>query len=250
MKINAPYQSCIVLLFIMLAASGCTPPGGKSAVKAEQETSPAAQDAHTPPPAQAVKSEPVVRRYEIDPRASELRMLVYRGGHLKKVGENHVITSRDFTGSVLFAEQVTDSKVTVVIPVKTLVVDDPQARKAAGPGFSGALSPEDRAATRVNMLGARVLDAQRHGSIKVNARVVGGKLPDLQLDAQITLRGTTRRVPARVTVRRETGRLVATGQLEIRQSDFGIEPFSMLAGALQVKDEVKIEYRFVAHRPE
>ena len=100
------------------------------------------------------------------------------------------------------------------------------------------------------MLGDRVLDAERHESIRIKARVVGGTLPDLQLEAQITLRGKTRRMPAAVTVRREADRLIATGQLEILQSDFGITPFSLLAGALRVKDEMKIEYRLVAHQSE
>jgi len=42
-------------------------------------------------------------------------------------------------------------------------------------------------------------------------------------------------------------RLTASGSSKILQSDFDIAPFSVLAGALAVKDELNIQYRIVAH---
>jgi hypothetical protein len=41
---------------------------------------------------------------------------------------------------------------------------------------------------------------------------------------------------------------VATGTLAIEQSEFGITPFSILGGAIAVKDRVDIAFRIVATR--
>jgi hypothetical protein len=52
-------------------------------------------------------------------------------------------------------------------------------------------------------------------------------------------------VPARVEY--ADGTLVASGSMAIRQSDFGIVPFSVLGGALQVHDRLEMRFRLVAH---
>ncbi|MEA3412972.1 MAG: YceI family protein [Pseudomonadota bacterium] len=37
-----------------------------------------------------------------------------------------------------------------------------------------------------------------------------------------------------------------SGEFSVKQSDFGIEPFSMLAGAFSLKDEIRLEFLIVA----
>jgi hypothetical protein len=41
---------------------------------------------------------------------------------------------------------------------------------------------------------------------------------------------------------------MAAGELRLRQSDFGITPFSVLGGALTVEDELRVRYRLLARR--
>ncbi len=213
--------------------------------------------AEPPPPPQEPAAEPepteaapAVRRYRIDPKASDIKIFVYRTGHAARVGHDHVITGKSFTGTVVLTENVIDSTVDLSIPVKSLLVDDPKAREASGPDFSEHPTEEDRAAILRNMLSDSILNAERYDAVTLHARVVDRKSPAWQLDVDITIRGVTKRVRTLMTLEKARERIVASGTLQILQSDFGIRPFSVLAGALQVKDEVKLQYRLVAHHVE
>ncbi len=49
-----------------------------------------------------------------------------------------------------------------------------------------------------------------------------------------------------MAVKREDDRLRAQGRFAIRQSWFGVEPFSALGGALRVQDWLTVEFDVVA----
>jgi len=186
------------------------------------------------------------RVYRIDPVRSELRIQVYRGGRLARLGHNHVVASRDVRGFVFLADSLPDSVADLYVPVGTLIVDEPADRAAAGEGFDYTLDGNAVAGTRRNMLGGAVLDAERYPLVRIHAAVEGGGRPDISLRLAITIRGTTRDhvIPARLVLSR--GRLTLSGALELRQSDFGITPYSVLGGALQVKDTLHLDYRIEA----
>ena len=55
-------------------------------------------------------------------------------------------------------------------------------------------------------------------------------------------------VPAVIDI---TGtRLTVTGQFPIKQSDFGMKPFSIGLGALEVVDQLQVRFKIVADRKE
>jgi hypothetical protein len=54
-------------------------------------------------------------------------------------------------------------------------------------------------------------------------------------------------VPA--AVREQGDRLVAEGEFDILQSDFGIAPFSVAMGALQVQDRLRVRFSIACRRP-
>ena len=62
------------------------------------------------------------------------------------------------------------------------------------------------------------------------------------LALDLTLRGVTRslRVPARIRAERDG--LHIAGELSFDQSSFGITPFSILGGAIQVKDSLELRF--------
>jgi hypothetical protein len=64
----------------------------------------------------------------------------------------------------------------------------------------------------------------------------------------ITIRDQTRQVDVPASISYEEKRLVASGEFAIKQSDFGIQPFSVALGAVQVIDELKIKFKVVATR--
>ncbi len=202
-------------------------------------------------PAAAPKPLPEQQNYVILADASDVRIFVYRTGRLaSRIGHNHVISSPDVHGTMTLKRGVTGSTVDIGVPVATLVVDDPEKRKQAGSKFETEISEQDIEGTRRNMLSSRVLDAGQFPLVTIQATVTGGQPPDLQADVSMTLHGKVQQFQTPVKFRKEGMLATATGGFTIRQTDFGIEPFSMLGGALAVKDEVEIQYSIVARPKE
>src|SRR5687767_4439759 len=73
--------------------------------------------------------------YRIDPQASALHILVYRGGRFAKLGHNHVVSSKSLSGRVWMHRELAQSGFEIAFPVADLIVDDPDARRAAGSEF-------------------------------------------------------------------------------------------------------------------
>lgn len=186
------------------------------------------------------------RVYEVDAKASELYVQVFRGGTLARLGHNHVMSSKHLTGRVWVNAAIERSGFELAFPVAELIVDDPQARAAAGSEFPGEISADDREGTRTNMLRAEVLDAQNHPTIKVQSVRVSGTPSKPQITARITIKGVSRDVLVPTTVAIAGARLTASGQFDILQTDFGIKPFSIGMGALEVQDRLRVVFRVVA----
>lgn len=86
-----------------------------------------------------------------------------------------------------------------------------------------------------------VLRARRHRSIDFTSTEVAGTLRAGTVTGELTLVGRTRPVAVAVTVaasRGATTRVTATA--EVRQTEFGITPYSAMLGALRVGDAVTV----------
>jgi hypothetical protein len=184
--------------------------------------------------------------YQIDPQASDLNILVYRGGRLARLGHNHVMSSKSLSGRVWMHPELTRSGFEISFPVAELIVDDADARRAAGPEFPGEIPEGDKQGTRKNMLGADVLDAERHARVEVTSALVAGSIQAPEIRALVTIKQITREVAVPLTVSVNGDRLTATGDFSILQTYFGIKPFSVALGALEVKDLVEVRFKIVA----
>jgi hypothetical protein len=188
--------------------------------------------------------------YRIIPEQSEIVIRVFRGGRLARLGHNHTVASHDVRGHAIVAEPFADSRFDLYFPVTALIVDDPGDRAAAGQGFD--TEPSDKAVegTRGNLLGPSQLDAGNHPFITIAGGVAGGRPPRPELRLGLTVRGVTISRLTRVELRVEGGRLIASGELSLRQSELGIEPYSVFGGALRVEDVMDLSFRIVAERAE
>ncbi|MEM7053223.1 MAG: hypothetical protein AAF446_01615 [Pseudomonadota bacterium] len=197
---------------------------------------------------------------ELNQTESFLRIVVLPDGRLARFGHPHVI------GGAISGRLSMDSTRTVDwldarVAVSTLEVDRPEWRAAEG--FEAELEAEAIAGTRKNMLGPKVLDAVQFPMIELRAIPVGGNAVFPEIDLYVRLRGETRRLPMTAAIEfpvRQSGdttsaesqlegRMVASGSVVIRQSDFDIEPFSALAGGLSVADALTVRYRLVIDLP-
>jgi polyisoprenoid-binding protein YceI len=186
--------------------------------------------------------------YQVDPGSSQLAILVYRGGKLSRLGHNHVMTSQDVTGRVWVHPEFPRSGFELSFPVAKLVVDDAEARRAAGSDFPPEIPQPDKDGTRKNMLKPEVLDGDSYPEVKLRAAKVGGTLEAPQVTAHITIKDASRDVEVPLKIAVDGAKLRATGEFDILQTDFGIKPFSVALGALEVQDRLHIKFAIVAER--
>lgn len=205
------------------------------------EVSPPAPTQPAPPPAESGAT-----FYQVDPRASVLNIHVYRGGTFARLGHNHVMTSQSLTGQVWVRPEFSASGFELSFPVADLIVDDPEARRAAGDEFLPEIPAPDKEGTRKNMLRKEVLDGETYPNVTVKSASVAGSLQAPQITARVTIRDASRDVviPASIVMNGE--RLTASGEFEILQTDFGMKPFSVALGALEVKDRLLVRFNIVA----
>jgi hypothetical protein len=227
-----------LLLCLCLGLAACPRPVRPPA------PAPSVPPATTPsaPPAEV----PGATYYRIDPQASTVHILVYRGGTFAKLGHNHVMSSKSLTGRVWMHRELARSGFEMAFPVADLIVDDPEARQAAGSEFPPEIPEADKQGTRKNMLRAEVLDGETYPRVELRSAKIEGALPAPQVTARITIKQVTREVvvPVKVTV---TGdQLRATGEFALQQTDFGMKPFSVAMGALEVKDRLDVRFTIVA----
>ena len=162
---------------------------------------------------------------------------VRRGGALARLGHDHVVASHDVDGYALPGAKRAD----VYVPLATLSVDEPALRAEAH--FDTQPTADDIAGTRRNMRD-RVLEVARYPFARIAVRSVGADF----VDADITLHGATRRfhLPVHAEIGADT--IDVSGEITVRQTDFGIVPLSVLGGAVQVQDALSIRFTLRARR--
>ncbi|WP_083917763.1 YceI family protein [Uliginosibacterium gangwonense] len=187
-------------------------------------------------------------RYTILPELSDVRFLVFRGGPLAKLGHNHVVQAKSLRGEILLTPDVHQSRFTIEIPVKDFQVDTADARLDEGGEFLPQPDEEAIAGTTRNMLGEKVLDAAHYPIIEIRSGALTGPGWGMDVVVKIKMHGVECEIVVPTAVEYDHDKLIVTASFSIKQSDFGITPMSVLGGALQVEDTVKIRMRIVASK--
>jgi hypothetical protein len=176
--------------------------------------------------------------YRIDPASSRILVYVYREGALAKMGHDHVVASRGLRGYALLPAGPEQAHADFYFSVGTLTLDEPELRQSAG--FTSEIAAEDVENTRLRML--RLLEAERYPFVRVRAVRAAGTQPDAPLAADLTVHGVTRSVKIPAKLAADGSRFRIEGEADVLQTDFGITPFSVLGGALAVKDLLRIVF--------
>jgi YceI-like domain len=227
----------VILTVIVLFCGGCATRSHGTEKKSNVST----------PAADKVAHDAIV--FRLNATRSQLHILVYRGGPFARLGHNHVVSSKNLSGSVWLSEQLASCGFDIMMPVADLIVDDPNDRKAEGEQFGAAVPEEARDGTRKNMLKPEQLDGESFPRISLHAVSVGGSFEMPVIMTRVELKDQIREIPVTATVSLQGNELTATGEFDLKQSDFGITPFSFGMGALQVVDTLHIKFRLVADKP-
>jgi hypothetical protein len=183
----------------------------------------------------AAEGRPVFR---IDPASSIVVVEVHRAGSLARLGHDHVVASHDVHGYI----EPDAGRADLYVALDRLAVDEPELRKQAR--FDTEPTAEAIAGTRRNML-EKTLEADRYPYASIGVRRTAGAAA---ADVSIVLHGTTRTMQVSLAVTESPEAITVNGELALRQTDFAITPLSVVGGAIQVQDEVKLRFDIRAHR--
>lgn len=187
------------------------------------------------------------RVYRFDDDASRVLALVGKAGVLSGAGHVHVVAVKRLRGFARTGARA--AKADVLFPVRAMRVDPPAIRSALGGEYAEVhMDAQQRTDTRKNMLISLDAHAYPWVHLAISRANAAAQTP---LQIKLTLHGQTRAITlpaAPATIQSGAQRLIAEGSFHIRQSDFGIEPYAILLGALRVKDELQIRYHLVFER--
>jgi polyisoprenoid-binding protein YceI len=165
--------------------------------------------------------------------ASQGRLTVSTGvaGSAARMGHRLVIVLDEWTASI---DLVDGSPRTI-----TLTALVASLRVESGSGGVKPLTSGDRQAIHANALGA--LHAQDHPAVEFRSTRVRIDGDALRVVGSLAIAGVTRPIEVRVLLERHGGRVRAECRVPVRQTDFGVRPYSAMLGQLKVADEVQVD---------
>ena len=187
--------------------------------------------------------------FKVDPAQSSLVLQLFKDGVAARLGHDHVVHARVFSGTVAYDPRNPEaSSIQVAVDVGSLIADDPGTRRKFG--LAGEPSASDRAEIDKAMKADGQLAAARFPSMTFTSTAIATQ-PDgrVQVTGRLTIRGVTNELtfPAQMSV--EGTQLRGRAQLKFKQSSFGYPPYSALLGAIKNKDEVILHIDLVAQAP-
>jgi len=187
------------------------------------------------PPAQA--QAPVEK---IDVQNSRVYVFVAKKG----AGHDHGVEGRLAAGTVRLGQAAGAGDMT--FDLKAFQVDSDVARRFIG--LPGETDASDQAAATTNMRSAAVLDVAQFAAAKYTidaakpvAAVAGLPGASYQFDGELELHGVKKKISFYGGVEAlDGGRIRIRGRFPLKQTDFGIKPFSKLLGAVGIADELQV----------
>jgi hypothetical protein len=179
---------------------------------------------------------------------SRLAVRVYRDGPMQRLGHDHLVTSSGLVGRIALAEPRSGTSFELALPLDSLVVDDAEARAAAGGVFAAPVPDKDREATRRNLLGDKLLDAAAADTLRLKSESLAGGPRRFEARVRVSFGGHEHVVAAPFTVTVEGDRLQAHADFRLTHADLGLQPYTVALGALRVREDFDVDLTLEARR--
>lgn len=187
--------------------------------------------------------------YVLDKNLSSIRVLVYKQGALQWFGHNHVISHSRLEGELKRnTANNLDNAFTLALAVTDFIVDDAQQRILSGDAFLSPVDSEDAQATRENMLSQSMLDEKRFNKIEISGSIASIASSQPVAHININIKGVSKHLSVPIQLQLSDTKMTSRGRFSVKQSDFKIEPFSLMGGMLAVQDQVDIVFDLAAIR--
>jgi polyisoprenoid-binding protein YceI len=192
--------------------------------------------------AQRAKQKDKTRIYTIDLSQSRVTATLTQEGFIARRYPTHRVEVKNFSGKIGVSEKdETRIAVEVEAETKSLTNADESMTEFERREFHNVLNNsvlESEKFPKIKFVSVSVSDARKSGETR-----------SFTLNGDLTMRDVTKRVSFPVTVTISKDQLRATGDAELKQSDFGIKPYSGKLGMIRIGDEVKINFAIVAKSP-
>ena len=183
--------------------------------------------------------------YEIDAERSELVVRLFKGGVAAAIAHNHVIRAVEYAGGAEFDQRDPEAaSIWVEAQTASLKADEPETRERFG--LPKGKSEKGRQKIQATMLSAKQMDVEKYPTMKFRSTSVEEQSEGrYQITGDLTMHGETRSITFPVTAEDENGGLHGSAAIDFRQSDFGIEPYSALFGAVRNRDDAVLHAKIV-----
>ena len=173
--------------------------------------------------------------FEIGPENARLLVRTRREGLGARAGHELVIEATRWAGQVrIDAGEPPGGYVEVQVDTHGLEVRE-------GHGGARPLTDKDRLEIKGN-IEEKVLSADRYPELRFTAEKVALEDHHAHLTGKLTIGGQTRSAGVDVDLEPAADGIHAHGTVLVRQTDFGIKPYSALMGMLKVADEVEVDF--------
>lgn len=177
--------------------------------------------------------------YRLDPRRTQVDIVVRSDGPLARFGHDHAIVVLQPRGYLLLADPVLKSRADLQFDMRNLEIDPPAARLRHG--LDPDMSAEDIEGTRRNLL-ERVLDPGRDAGVTLSLTDFECRDASASAKVAFALQGLHYSARQVFTLQAENGHVTVEGSFVLRHGDLGLEPYSAFGGSLKVADSIEIHF--------
>lgn len=181
-----------------------------------------------------------IKKYVLIPTQSRITILLTQEGLIRKIHPEHHVAVRNFQGRIQMPlKDESKASVELEADAKSCVNVDTDMKDFERSGFQKVLHEEVLASDR--------FPAIKFRSVSITNIQKSGSDRSFILNGELTLRNVTKRVSFPVKITIQGNQLRATGEENIKQSDFGITPYSGAMGAIKIGDQIKVSFTVVAN---
>jgi polyisoprenoid-binding protein YceI len=180
------------------------------------------------------------RTYTIVPSESNFWVFAGKTGLFSAFAHDHEIGVKSFSGRVVVpAAGASGGSLEMEVEAPSLVVLDKEP------------SEEDKKKI-FNSMHNEVLESAKYQKITFKSvsvsdvKQTGSDAYSFVVNGDLSLHGVTKRIAVPVAATVTPQLLRANGKYTLKQTDFGIKPYSAAGGTIKVKDEVVVNFNIVA----
>lgn len=172
-------------------------------------------------------------KWSLDPGNGQLRILTGVDGRAAKMGHRLTIAMQSWSAAMVFTGgEPTNAE---------LIVDVDSLDVLGGEGGVTPLGAPEKAICKTNAF--KSLDVKKYPQIRFVADDVAKTATGYRLAGTLDIHGTSHPQVVDLTVEDDGDAWALSSQVPVRQTEFGVKPFSLFMGTLKVADQVTIDFR-------